>query len=72
LLYYFLGVINGIGCNEVSDRRLPMVWLYLSIAVVAEDMAITALKFVEGYTLVVPTAIVVIGYGIAFFVYLRC
>ena len=49
-----------------------MVWLYLSIAVVAEDMAITALKFVEGYTLVVPTAIVVIGYGIAFFVYLRC
>lgn len=44
-----------------------MVWLYLSIAIAAEVMATTALKFVEGYTRLLPTAIVVIGYGIAFY-----
>jgi small multidrug resistance pump len=44
-----------------------MVWVYLGIAIAAEVMATTALKFVEGYTRLVPTAIVVIGYGIAFY-----
>lgn len=44
-----------------------MAWIYLSIAIVAEVIATTALKFTEGFSRPLPSAIVVIGYGLAFF-----
>jgi len=44
-----------------------MKWLFLSIAIVAEVMATSALKSAEGFTRLVPSIIVVAGYGTAFF-----
>ncbi|MBB3225367.1 DMT family transporter [Pseudoduganella umbonata] len=44
-----------------------MNWLYLAIAIVAEVIATSALKASEGFTRPVPATLVVIGYGIAFY-----
>jgi small multidrug resistance pump len=44
-----------------------MVWIYLAIAIATEVMATTALKFSEGFTRVIPSLLVVIGYAGAFF-----
>jgi len=44
-----------------------MEWLYLTIAIVAEVVATSALKAAEGFTRLTPSLIVVIGYGTAFF-----
>ncbi len=44
-----------------------MVWLYLSIAILAEVMATTALKFSESFSRPIPSVLVVIGYGAAFY-----
>ena len=44
-----------------------MVWLYLAIAVSAEVMATTALKFSEGFTKPIPSLLVVLGYAGAFY-----
>jgi small multidrug resistance pump len=44
-----------------------MVWFYLAIAIAAEVMATTALKFSEGFTRAIPSLLVVIGYASAFF-----
>ncbi|MBB5215775.1 DMT family transporter [Parapusillimonas granuli] len=44
-----------------------MSWLYLAIAIVAEVVATSALKASEGFTRLTPSAIVVAGYGLAFF-----
>ncbi|WP_373387195.1 multidrug efflux SMR transporter [Pseudomonas alcaligenes] len=41
-------------------------YLYLAIAIVAEVIATTALKAAEGLSKPLPLALVVIGYGIAF------
>ncbi|MDG9925599.1 MULTISPECIES: multidrug efflux SMR transporter [unclassified Pseudomonas] len=41
-------------------------YLYLAIAIVAEVIATTALKAVEGFSKPLPLILVVIGYGIAF------
>ena len=43
-----------------------MNWLYLSIAIVAEVIATSALKASDGFSRLVPSIIVVAGYGIAF------
>jgi small multidrug resistance pump len=42
-------------------------WLALSIAIVAEVIATTALKSTEGFTRLVPSLMVVAGYGTAFY-----
>lgn len=42
-------------------------WMYLFIAIVAEVVATSALKSAEGFTHAVPSVLVVVGYGIAFF-----
>jgi small multidrug resistance pump len=42
-------------------------WVYLGIAIVAEVIATSALKSAEGFSRLVPSLIVVIGYGIAFY-----
>ena len=41
-------------------------YLYLAIAIVAEVIATTALKAVEGFSKPLPLALVVLCYGIAF------
>lgn len=41
-------------------------YLYLAIAIVAEVIATTALKAVDGFSKPLPLPLVVIGYGIAF------
>ncbi|BDT77564.1 multidrug transporter [Polynucleobacter yangtzensis] len=44
-----------------------MVWFYLAIAIAAEVMATTALKFSEGFAKIMPSALVVVGYAGAFY-----
>ena len=44
-----------------------MNYLPLAIAIVAEVIATSALKASEGFSRLAPSAIVVIGYGIAFY-----
>jgi small multidrug resistance pump len=44
-----------------------MKWLFLFIAIMAEVIGTSALKYSEGFTRWLPSAIVVIGYGIAFY-----
>jgi len=44
-----------------------MAWFYLGLAVVVEVIATTALKYSEGFSRPIPTAIVVVGYSLAFF-----
>ena len=44
-----------------------MQWLYLSVAIIAEVIATSALKASEGFTRLWPSLVVVTGYGIAFF-----
>ena len=42
-------------------------WTYLAIAIVAEVIATSALKAAAGFSRPGPSAVVVIGYGIAFY-----
>lgn len=42
-------------------------WLLLGIAIVAETIATSALKSSEGFSKLVPSAIVLAGYGVAFY-----
>ena len=44
-----------------------MQWLYLGIAIVSEVIATSSLKAAEGFTRLLPSIIVVIGYGISFY-----
>lgn len=42
-------------------------WLFLAVAIVGEVIATSALKSSEGFTKLVPSAVVVVGYGVAFY-----
>ena len=42
-------------------------YLYLGIAVAAEVIATSALKASDGFTRLLPSLVVVVGYGIAFY-----
>ena len=44
-----------------------MHWFYLAVAIVAEVIATSALKASEGFTRLMPSIIVVLGYGVAFY-----
>jgi small multidrug resistance pump len=44
-----------------------MHWLYLSIAILSEVIATSALKAAEGFSRWLPSTLVVVGYGAAFF-----
>jgi len=44
-----------------------MQWLYLFIAILAEVIATSSLKAAEGFTRLIPSLIVVFGYGTAFY-----
>jgi small multidrug resistance pump len=42
-------------------------WLILAIAIVSEVIATSALKASDGFTRLLPSVVVVVGYGIAFY-----
>ena len=42
-------------------------WLFLAIAIIGEVVATSALKSSEGFTRLVPSVVVVVGYGVAFY-----
>jgi small multidrug resistance pump len=42
-------------------------WLLLSIAILAEVVATSALKATSGFTRAAPSAVVVVGYAVAFY-----
>jgi small multidrug resistance pump len=44
-----------------------MGYLYLAIAIIAEVIGTSALKASEGFTQLVPSTIVIVGYGTAFY-----
>jgi small multidrug resistance pump len=44
-----------------------MSWLYLFVAIIAEVIATSALKATDGFTRLLPSAIVVVGYAAAFY-----
>ena len=44
-----------------------MKWLFLSIAIISEVIATSALKSSEGFTKLFPSILVIVGYGIAFY-----
>lgn len=44
-----------------------MAYLYLAIAIVGEVVGTAALKATEEFTRLIPSLIVVVGYGMAFF-----
>lgn len=44
-----------------------MHWFYLAVAIVSEVIATSALKAAEGFTRPLPSLIVVVGYGVAFY-----
>lgn len=44
-----------------------MTYLYLFVAIVAEVIATSALKASDGFTRLMPSLIVIVGYGVAFF-----
>ena len=49
-----------------------MAYLYLAVAIVAEVVATSALKATAGFTRVWPSALVVAGYGTAFYCLSLC
>ena len=46
-----------------------MGFVYLSIAIIAEVIATTALKASESFTKLYPSAVVIIGYAISFYLF---
>jgi small multidrug resistance pump len=44
-----------------------MQWLFLSVAIVAEVIATSALKAADGFSRFGPSLIVILGYGVAFY-----
>jgi small multidrug resistance pump len=42
-------------------------WIALGIAITAETIATSAMKSSEGFTKILPSIVVVIGYGISFY-----
>ncbi|MDW8337448.1 MAG: SMR family transporter, partial [Tepidimonas sp.] len=42
-------------------------WLLLALAIVAEVAGTSALKASDGFTRLVPSLIVVVGYGVSFY-----
>lgn len=44
-----------------------MHYLYLTVAILAEVTATTALKAADGFTRLAPSIVVVVGYGLAFY-----
>ncbi len=48
-----------------------MNWFFLAVAIIAEVIATSALKASEGFSKLLPSTLVVVGYGIAFYMLSR-
>jgi small multidrug resistance pump len=46
---------------------MPQGYIYLAIAIIGEVIATSALKAANGFSETVPSILVVIGYGVAFY-----
>ncbi|MDQ4045702.1 MAG: multidrug efflux SMR transporter [Chloroflexota bacterium] len=44
-----------------------MGWVFLAVAIAAEVVATTALRYSNGFTVVLPSVVTLAGYGLAFF-----
>ena len=53
-------------CQKQDGKDALMTYLYLSIAILAEVIATSALKSAEGFTKLGPS-LMVVGYGAAFY-----
>lgn len=42
-------------------------WMFLAIAIIGEVVATSALKSSEGFTKLVPSAVVIVGYAVTFY-----
>jgi small multidrug resistance pump len=49
-----------------------MAYLYLAIAIIAEVIATTAMKATESFTKPLPSLVVAVGYGVAFYFLALC
>jgi len=58
---------SGTISQTLSGAKSMKSWLFLVIAIISEVIATSALKSSEGFTKLVPSAVVVVGYGIAFY-----
>ncbi|WP_433622313.1 DMT family transporter [Nocardia sp. CA-120079] len=64
------GWSNAYGADRTPPARVyaaPMTLLLLALAIASEITATVSLKISDGFTKLVPSIIVVIGYGAAFF-----
>lgn len=52
--------------NE-TDGQAMKHWLFLSVAIIAEVIATTALKASDSFTKLGPAVLVIAGYGVAFY-----
>ena len=52
---------------DPERREKTVGYIYLTIAIIAEVAATSALKASEEFTKLIPTLIVIVGYGIAFY-----
>ena len=50
---------------NLTERQ--SMYLYLTVAIIAEVIATSALKSSEGFTKLIPSIIVIAGYGISFY-----
>jgi small multidrug resistance pump len=44
-----------------------MKWIFLVAAILSETIATSALKYSDGFKILIPSIIVIIGYGVSFF-----
>lgn len=51
---------------------MPAVYGYLLVAIVSEVIATSALKMSDGFTRLWPSAVTVLGYGVAFYFLSLC
>ena len=56
-----------LGADAVPRSDVPMNYLYLALAIVAEVIGTSALKASEGFTRFAPSAVVAVAYLAAFF-----
>jgi len=52
--------------NRRKDKRVKTAVIFF-FAILSEVTATTALKFSEGFTKLIPSIIVVLGYGLSFY-----
>lgn len=55
------------GKEDVTSNAIIQKWLYLTLAIISEVAGTSALKSSEGFTRLVPSVIVVVGYATSFY-----